>query len=470
MTALYDAPITRIPLFFQRRFWPMWVALSFGTFADNTLRQALLIGISFGVLEVSWIENRDDALPLIGALIPISMMLFSTVSGQLADKFETSMMFRRTKAVEILLMTVAALAFFTQNTVLAILVLFAMGAQSAFFSPVRVGAMPKYLTPDELVRGNGLCNAGLFTFILLGYATGGQLITQQNGHVIVSIVLIVASVLGWLAVLRAPKAAATAPDLKLDANIFRQSAKIFGFVFSARGVAPPLLGYGSFYFLSTAVTVATPLYARDILNADGTVATALNGLFAIGALIGALGAAGLARGRSGLGWSTVGILAAGVLTIGIYLFTPRMRPGESMDIIALLQTGPGIAISLALVASAALMGLFIAPLQAAIQRRAPAAERARILSASNFVNAAFALPGSLSVLAITRTGADPSLAFAGVGILMLAIGGFMLWRRSNLADGLYDETLSLDPINPTAPILSPEAQSDSADAPSSASR
>ena len=438
----HHASTSRLPLFFQQRFWPMWVALSLGTFADNTLRQALLVGIPYGAIDVTWIENRDDAVPLIGSLIPVAMMLFSTVSGQLADKFETSMMFRRTKAVEILLMSVAAIAFMTHNSALAIFILFAMGAQSAFFSPVRIGAMPKYLAPQELVRGNGLCNAGLFTCILLGYAVGGYLIVQDHGSYSVGIVLIVAAVFGWLAILKAPPAAATSPDLKLDANMPRQAYKIFQFVFRSRGVAPPLFGYGAFYALSTAVTVATPLFARDTLNADSNVAVALNGLFAVGALIGALGAASLARGRSGLGYSTGGIIAGGVLTLGIYLFTPRLADGDSMNIAQLFTTPAGLSITLAMVAAAALMGLYIAPLQAAIQRRAPAAERARILSASNVVNAAFAFPGSLSILAITRTGADPSLAFAGVGIVMLAIGAFMYWRRATLADGLYDEMLT----------------------------
>ena len=176
---------TTAPLFFQRRFWPMWTALSLGTFADNTLRQALLIGIPAGIIAVPFFNNADNAIPYIGALLPIAILIFSSVSGQIADKYETSMMFRRTKFAEIILMTIAALAFITGQGALAIAMLFAMGAQSAFFAPVRVSAMPKYLETDELVRGNGLCNAGLFTFILLGYMVGGFLIIQPNGGVAV---------------------------------------------------------------------------------------------------------------------------------------------------------------------------------------------------------------------------------------------------------------------------------------------
>jgi len=434
---------TTTPLFFQRRFWPMWTALSLGTFADNTLRQALLIGIPAGIIAVPFFNNADNAIPYIGALLPIAILIFSSVSGQIADKYETSMMFRRIKFAEIILMSVAALAFITGQGPLAIAMLFAMGAQSAFFAPVRVSAMPKYLETDELVRGNGLCNAGLFTFILLGYMVGGFLIIQPNGGVAVGAVLISAASLGWLAALRTPVAAANDPDLKIDLNGFAQTIQMFRYVFTSRGVAPPLLGVGVFFFLSTAVTVAVPLYGRDALHADPLVWTALNGLFAIGAGLGAVIAASLSKGKTGLSFSTAAISAAGVTSFAVYFLTPFVAgtPNAPLTLGALFATAPGLALVFVFIATSALSGVYIAPLQAAVQRRAPVQIRARIMAGNAFANAAFAIPGSLSILAITQTGADPRLAFIGVGAAMLAIAAIMVWRQRTLPQGLYDEAL-----------------------------
>jgi MFS family permease len=431
------------PLFFQRRFWPMWVALSAGTFADNTLRQALLIGVSFGVIKTPGFENGDNSIPFIGALLPFAIMIFSSISGQLADKYETSLMFRRTKLAEVMMMLLAAFAFSSGNGLLATMMLFGMGAQSAFFSPVRVGAMPKYLQPDELVRGNGMCNAGLFTCILLGYAVGGYLIVQDNGGMLVGIVLVSASLLGFSASVQTPFAAANAPDLKLNFNVATQTLRMFRIVTGSRGVAPPLLGVGVFYLLSTAVTVITPLYARDALNADALVATALNGLFAVGAGVGAVTAANFAKGHSGLAQSTVSVGLAGILSIVVYLLTPFAAPAAGqMTIGDLFGTPIGLTLCAAFIATAALMGVYIAPLQAAMQRRAPAEVRARIMAAGAFMNAAFAIPGSLAIFAITSTGADPRLVFLGVAAAMLVISAYMLHRRRTLPAGLYDEMLA----------------------------
>lgn len=431
------------PLFLQRRFWPMWVALSFGTFSDNVLRQSLLIGVPFGVIDAPSFGKPDNAMPFIGGLLPLAIMLFSPLAGQLADKYETSMMFRRTKFVEILLMVTTAAALLSGAGVLAIAMLFAMGAQSAFFSPVRTSAMPKYLAPEELVRGNGLCNAGLYSFILIGYMVGGSLITREDGRVLVGIVLVTASTIGWLAALRTLRAGANDPDLKIDFNWFAQTKRMVGYVRSSRGVTPPLLGVAVFFLLSTAVTVITPLYARDSLHADAIVATVLNGLFAIGAGVGAMIAAGLGKGRSGLGYSTISVGAAGLFSFLIAALTPIVAApeGQSLSVHQLLTTPTGLLLVFLFIATSALMGVYIAPLQAAVQRRAPPIVRARIMAAGTFTNAAFALPGSLAIFAITDTDADPSLAFYAVAFIMLAIAAVMLHRRSTLPAGLYDEVL-----------------------------
>lgn len=430
-------------LFTQRRFWPMWVALSFGAFADNVLRQSLLIGIPYGVIKTPAFGDSDNAMPFIGALLPIAIMMFSPLSGQLADKYETSMMFRRTKFVEIILMLVAAAAFMSGEGAIAIAMLFAMGAQSAFFSPVRTSAMPKYLAADELVRGNGLCNAGLYSFILFGYMVGGGLIVREDGRMLVGAVLIAASTIGWLAALRTLRAAPNDPDLKISLNWPGQIRAMVGFVRSSRGVAPPLIGVAAFFFLSTAGTVITPLYARDSLNADAYVATALNGLFAIGAGLGAMCAARVARGRSGLGFSTFSVFGAGLLSFLLAGMTPLAAApaGQVFTIADLFLTPPGLLLVALFIGTSALMGVYIAPLQAAVQRRAPAPIRARIMATGVFANAVFAIPGSLSTFVITDSNADPALAFYAVGAVMLAISALMLHRRRTLPEGLHDEML-----------------------------
>lgn len=436
----------KLPLFFQRRFWPMWTALSLGAFADNMLRQALIIGIAFGAIKTGGFSDPDKTVPIVGSLFAVSMLVFSSISGQLAEKYETAMLFRRIKFAEILLMAIAAIGFLINSGWLLIATLFAMGAQSAFFSPVRFAAMPKYLQPDELVRGNGLCNAGLYVSILLGLFLGGLLVAQPDGGRLVAGGLFAAAFFGWLAVLGAPRAAPGAPDLKLDWNPFAQTVRIFRFAFAAPGVVRPLLGPAFFFYASTFITVLAPVYVKSSLRADETTATAMMGAFAIGAGFGAAAAAALSKRRSGLGFSGLGIAGAALMGVIIFVLTDEAASGEAEASIEILAQGPaGLGLTAAFCLSAAFMGLFIAPLQAAVQRRAPSRERARILAAGNMANAAAAILGSLSVLAVTLSHIDPKAGFLAVAALQAGVAFYMLIRRQRVPAGLHDELFFTPP-------------------------
>ena len=210
----------------------------------------------------------------------------------------------------------------------------------------------------------------------------------------------------------------------------------------ARGVGLPLLGAAFFYYVTTLTTVLTPLFVKSTLNADESVATAIMGLFAIGAGGGAILAAMLSKGKSGLGFSTLGTALAAVASVAIYLATGALAPSAETRTLAFLIDDPaGRLCVVAFILAAAAAGLFVVPLQAAMQRRAPPATRARIMAAGNMANAAAAAAGSLSVLAVTRLHLDARDAFLGVAALQAGLAVYMGFRRARVQPGLYDEML-----------------------------
>ncbi len=441
-TSSPDISPARAPMFFQRRFLPMWTALSLGAFTDNMLKQALSIALVFGVISAPLISN-DDALPIIGTLFPIAMLLFSTIAGQLADKYETSFMFRRTKFAEFLLMILAATGFLLGSSVILIVTLFLMGAQSAFFSPVRTSAMPKYLHADELVRGNALCSGGLFVSVMIGIVIGNTLITLPNGSIVVSSILILAALGGWLAIRSAPEAAANAPNLKIDWNGFAQSVTLVRFVTSSPGVLRPVLGVAWYWAIGALVTVAVPLFVRDELHAQPGVVAVLMTLFTIGAAAGAIGASLLSKGRTGLGFSALGAGGASIMTIAVFFIASGYPPhdGELQNIGEFFANGRSWLLAAAFILASVSTSVFVVPLQAAVQRRAPTETRARILAANNMINAAGAIIGSSLVLLGTRTTLNYVDLFLGVGVAQAALTGYMIHRKNNVAEGLFDEML-----------------------------
>lgn len=432
------------PLFFQKRFTPLWSAFCLGAFADNMLRQALIVGIPFGYITFQHVDVGDEAVPVIGALFAAAMLIFSPLAGQFADKYETAFMVRRTKFAEFLIMAFAAIGFFLNSGALLVCALFLMAAQSAFFSPVRTGAMPKYFGAGELIRANALFNAGLFVAILSGLSLGGLLIIVPGGGWKVALALLLASLLGWAASMAAPYAKANDPSLHIDWNIPARAAILLKEAFAAPGVARPALGIAFFFFTSTHITVLTPFFARDALGAGGGVASLIMVVYAVGAWCGAVAAANIPKGRNGFGVSAFGILAATLATIMVVALAPAAAAkGGAVE--ATLSIPVWQALYLCLALSALFMNLYLVPLQAAVQRRAPPDHRSRVLAANNMLNAAAAIAGSLAALFVTQTALGALDALIAICALQTVAVVYIAVRHMRTPRGLYDETLGDEP-------------------------
>lgn len=105
----------------------------------------------------------------------LPFFLFSALAGQLADKFEKSVLIRRIKLAEILIMAVAALGFWLDSITLLLAVICVLGVQATLFGPVKYALLPQHLRAAELVGGNAWIDAGTFVAILLGTVAGGRL-------------------------------------------------------------------------------------------------------------------------------------------------------------------------------------------------------------------------------------------------------------------------------------------------------
>ena len=94
----------------QRRFAPFFVTQFLVALNDNVFRNGLLILVTFQGIAVAGM-NESQLANVAGALFILPYFLFSATAGQLADKYEKSMLMQRVKLLEIVLMMIAAFAF-----------------------------------------------------------------------------------------------------------------------------------------------------------------------------------------------------------------------------------------------------------------------------------------------------------------------------------------------------------------------
>ncbi len=192
-------------LLVHRKFMPLFVVQALGAFNDNVFKMAFVSLMTY-VLAGQMEMGIEILAPIASGVFIIPFAFLAPFAGQIADRVDKAKMMRWTKFSELVLMVAAAAAFLTQHVGFLFLLLFLMGAQSAFFAPIKYGLLPQYLTRRQLVPGNGLIQAATFVAILSGSIAGANLVLTPSGAAVVSSVVIAVALVGWIASLYAAKA------------------------------------------------------------------------------------------------------------------------------------------------------------------------------------------------------------------------------------------------------------------------
>ena len=116
----------------NRRFLPFFIAQFTGAFNDNVFKNALIVWITFSGVGIIG-EHPAVWVNIAAGLFILPFFLFSAIAGVWADRYEKSIIMRRVKLAEILIMLIGVVAFMLQSLLGLLLVLFLLGTQSAFF-------------------------------------------------------------------------------------------------------------------------------------------------------------------------------------------------------------------------------------------------------------------------------------------------------------------------------------------------
>ncbi len=388
----------------QRRFLPFFATQALGAFNDNVFKQSLIILITFGAISLS-AEDKLVWTNLAAGLFILPFFLFSALAGQWAEKFEKSNTIRLIKLFEIAIMLLAAVGFAFDSLPFLMFVLFLMGTHSALFGPIKYAILPQALKPEELVGGNGLVEAGTFLTILIGSMLGGWLIQGfANGTQYVSATVIVIAVVGWLASRHIPHAPATAPDLRLRWNLVALTASTLGCLRGNRAVLNSVLGISWFWFFGAIFLAQIPNYAAVYLGGDASVAQFVMMVFTVGIGAGSLLCEVLSRRTVEIGLVPLGALGLTVFGVDLYFARPEAAVVLDISWRQFLATPGSWRIVMDLTFIGVFGGLYIVPLFALIQQRAPRAQLSRTIAANNILNALFMVAASLLAIVLLSAG------------------------------------------------------------------
>ena len=410
----------------QRRFAPFFWTMFLGAFNDNFYKNALAIMVAFQGASVLGLAGNDVVF-LAQAVFIAPYILLSATAGQLADKYEKSGLIRRIKLLEIAIMIVGATGFLLHSVPLLLVMLFGLGAQATLFGPVKYAIMPQHLSEAEITGGNGLVEMGMYVAILTGTLLGGILIADhENGPLVVSCGTLGCAVAGYLAARQIPHSPASDPGLRVNWNLFTETASNWRMILGQRALWLCALGNSWFWFYGAIMLAQVPGYTKDVLHGNENVSTLLLATFSVGIGAGSLLCERLSRGRIEIGLVPLGAFGMTVMA-ALLSFVPAdpVAAGAEISWRAFLAQPHAWQVLSCFALVGAFGGFFIVPLYAMLQTRGDARAVARVIAANNILNALFIVVSALFAVGLFALGVTITQLFLIVAILNAFVAAYI---------------------------------------------
>lgn len=408
---------SQFSLLSQRRFAPFFGTQFLGALNDNIFRNGLVILITIQGVQV--LGMGHSVLANVAAfLFILPFFLFSAIAGQFADKYEKSMLMRRIKLLEIVLMSLAAITLLAHLYPVLLLVLFLMGCQSTLFGPVKYAYLPQKLHTDELIGGNALVESGTYIAIIVGLIIGVETVDfESDRQILLAATLIAVACIGYLTSRQIPKTEAVDPELKINWNAWTETWRIVSFAREEKSVFLSILGISWFWFFGSAMTIQMPAYAVDILNGNESVVTILLVAFAVGVGLGSLLCERMSRRRIELGLVPFGSIGMSLFAVDLYFAQPEVATTAVISVADFLSRAGSWRILIDLVLIGAFGGFYSVPLYALIQKRSDRRYLSRIIAANNIINSLLMVSAAIISIIILKSGFSIPELFIFIAVL-----------------------------------------------------
>ena len=388
-------------LFKQKRFLPLFLTQFQGALTDNLIKNALILMATYEVY-ASAPDTAGTIIAVSGALLMLPFFFFSSISGQLADKYDKAVIARIIKGFEICVMLLAVYGFMQRNIFILLSVVFLLGLHSTFFGPIKYSILPQHLEEKELLAGNAFIEGGTFIAILIGCILGNEMPSLFNlgslsaGAVYVAGFGTVLSSIGFIISFFIPTAPSFHPDIKIDKNVFKSTMDIIKYSKANQRVFSSIMGVSWFWLIGMTILTLLPNFAKTTLNAEPSVYTLFLVVFTVGMAAGSIICERILKAYLDTRYVPFGALGMTIFIIVLFaLTTTYQSTGEPLSLLAFLSSIYNWLIILDTWLIALFAGFFVVPLNTNIQYLSDKSHMSRVIAANNIFNSLFMVAGAV---------------------------------------------------------------------------
>ena len=405
----------------SKRFLPLFITQFLGAFNDNLLKTAIITFVTYNMA-----LNRTQEgiiLNFISILFILPFFLVSATAGQVADKYERNKIAKFLKILEFILMFFAVIAVYFKLYYALVVILFFMSVQSAFFGPIKYSILPQHLKEHELIEGNAYIDGVTFFSILAGTIMG----TQISSPILIALTLLLCSFVGMVAGFFIPSAPAPRSDLKINCNIFKDIKLTMKKISEMRSMYITILGLSWFWALGAVILTLLYPMCSDVLELSQNAVAVFMLIFSVGMAIGSFVCSKIMRGIVHPTFVPLSSFGIAVTAYFLHIFTKTyVAPIESMHTVPFFSSIDGIKIGVVLFFMAFFGGMYIVPLNAFLQSRAPQKYLATIIAGNNIMNALGMVLLSGMVLGMFKLGFQIQTIFLILAIISLCVSLYIL--------------------------------------------
>ncbi|MEN9974496.1 MAG: hypothetical protein RLZZ282_502 [Verrucomicrobiota bacterium] len=367
-------------------FWSMIVQQTQNAFNDK-MAQFILIplggAVGFAVESVA------------GLLIALPFVLFAPMAGWLSDRFSKRDVMFGSAIVQLLVLLWICASVMAKNLPLALCGFFALAMQAAFFSPAKIGINKELVGSGHLGFATGIQQMTSMLAMLAGqivagclfdyryHAFGGTAVMAWRAAlgplVVVTALSVPALAMAWM-IPRVPAPGARAFSWRLPVSHFGNLIDLW----RDKPLRQASFGVAFFWGFAAYLNLWSVKLAKVLTGGGegfGTLSSVFMAAASLGMAAGFGSAAYLLRKRIDLGWVPVAGVAMTVISLALVCVPPG-----------------GAVFPLTLGALAFSAAMFLAPVNAWMQDRYPAAKRGEFQSASNLQDC---FAGIVAVLLVT---------------------------------------------------------------------
>lgn len=390
--------------------------------------------VAFFLIDTLGKEKAGPILSLVGAIYVIPFLLFSSIGGNLADRFSKQSITLAIKILETAIIFFSLFVFYFKSSVGAYAILFLLATQSAFFGPSKYGIISDLVTKDRVPKANSLITSFTYLAIIVGTFLGSFLteLTDHNFILIAAITFLI-SILGIYAACKIKHTPPAGSKQKLKGFFLIEIFQTLNYAKTKPHLILAIIGSSFFLFIGAFTQLNIIPYAIQAMKLNEVAGGYLFLSTALGIAIGASIAGKLCKKRVDLKLP----LIAG---FGMSLFLLFLAFSSS----SILWT------TTSLVLLGICGGIFIIPLDSYTQTISGNEKRGKVIGTSNFFQFTGVLLASTFLFIFSEIlHLNALIGFFVMGILSFL---FTLFLMLNLSD-ITLFILSKAYLNPFRKIL-----------------